>query len=442
MNKTMRGTFYQYVIPSMLAFALSGVYSIVDGFFVGNSIGDHGLAAINMAYPLTALIQSAGTGISMGGAVQYSICDGAGEHKKKYQYFSGSMILLLAASFLLTAVILAGGPTLLKLFGARGEIFDLGAEYIRFIALGTIFQMFGTGLVPFIRNMGGVIAAMAAMIAGFVTNMILDYVLVWVLPYGIVGAAVATVIGQAVTLAVCLGYLLLRKTKVLVSIKDSWKSVTKEVLLVAISPFGLAFSPNITLILVNRSAATYGGDQAVTTYATISYVAWVVLALLQGISDGCQPLLSICHGEGDQKKVRQIRNMGYRFAAAVSLVCMGMLYLIRYHVALLFGASLSTVENTGQVLPVFIAGFLFICFARVTTAYFYATAKNVLAYLVIYGESFLLFVFLMICPTVLGITGTWVSVPLSQIAVMLLSVFLLSCLKKKSGNANVWGKKS
>ena len=134
--------------------------------------------------------------------------------------------------------------------------------------------------------------------------------------------------------------------------------------------------------------------------------------------------------------------MGYRFAAAVSLVCMGMLYLIRYHVALLFGASLSTVENTGQVLPVFIAGFLFISFARVTTAYFYATAKNVLAYLVIYGESFLLFVFLMICPTVLGITGTWVSVPLSQIAVMLLSVFLLSCLKKKSGNANVWGKKS
>ena len=219
--------------------------------------------------------------------MQYSICDGAGEHKKKYQYFSGSMILLLAASFLLTAVILAGRPTLLKLFGARGEIFDLGAEYIRFIALGTIFQMFGTGLVPFIRNMGGVIAAMAAMIAGFVTNMILDYVLVWVLPYGIAGAAVATVIGQAVTLAVCLGYLLLRKTKVLVSIKDSWKSVTKEVLLVAISPFGLAFSPNITLILVNRSAATYGGDQAVTTYATISYVAWVVLALLQGISDGC-----------------------------------------------------------------------------------------------------------------------------------------------------------
>ena len=286
MKKNMRSTFYQYVIPSMLAFALSGVYSIVDGFFVGNSIGDRGLAAINMAYPLTALIQSAGTGIGMGGAVRYSICDGAGEHKRKYEYFSISMILLLAASVLLTAVILAGGPAILTLFGAQGEIFELGVEYIRFIALGTVFQMFATGLVPFIRNMGGVIAAMAAMIAGFVTNMILDYVFVWALPYGIAGAAIATVIGQAVTLAVCLGYLVMRKTKVLVSVRSSWKTVAKEVLLVAISPFGLAFSPNITLILVNRSAATYGGDQAVTTYATISYVAWIVAALLQGISDG------------------------------------------------------------------------------------------------------------------------------------------------------------
>lgn len=431
MKKNMRSTFYQYVIPSMLAFALSGVYSIVDGFFVGNSIGDRGLAAINMAYPLTALIQSAGTGIGMGGAVRYSICDGAGEHKRKYEYFSISMILLLAASVLLTAVILAGGPAILTLFGAQGEIFELGVEYIRFIALGTVFQMFATGLVPFIRNMGGVIAAMAAMIAGFVTNMILDYVFVWALPYGIAGAAIATVIGQAVTLAVCLGYLVMRKTKVLVSVRSSWKTVAKEVLLVAISPFGLAFSPNITLILVNRSAATYGGDQAVTTYATISYVAWIVAALLQGISDGCQPLLSVCQGEGDQKKVCQVRNMGYRFAATVSLVCMGMLYLVRYQVALLFGASPATVENTGQVLPIFIVGFLFLSFARVTTAYFYATEKNVLAYLVIYGESLLLFAFLMICPPIMGITGTWLAVPLSQAAVMLLSGGLLFYLKKK-----------
>lgn len=423
--QAMRSIFYRYVIPSMLAFALSGVYAIVDGFFVGNSIGDYGLAAINIAYPLTALIQSAGTGIGMGGAVQYAICDGAGEHKKKYQYFSISILLLLAASAILTVAVFAGRTTVLRLFGAQGEIFTLAEEYIRFIAIGTVFQLMGTGVVPFIRNMGGVIVAMTAMIAGFVTNIFLDYLFVWALSYGMTGAAVATVIGQAVTLFICVIYLVVRKARLTFPARKEWKQMAKIVLLVAISPFGLAFSPNITLILVNKSAVTYGGDAAVTTYAAISYIACVVLLLLQGVSDGCQPLLSLCHGEGDEKKVCQVRHLAYRFAAVVSLVCMGILYLTRYQVAMLFGASPATVENTGRVLPVFLAGFLFVSFARVSTAYFYATTKNVLAYVLIYGESLMLFLALMVFPRFLGIQGTWISVPFSQIAAMAASAVFI-----------------
>lgn len=75
-------TFFQYVIPSVLSFALSGVYAIVDGFFVGNSIGDAGLSAINIAYPIAAVLQSVGTGIGMGGSVKYSILKAAGNEKK------------------------------------------------------------------------------------------------------------------------------------------------------------------------------------------------------------------------------------------------------------------------------------------------------------------------------------------------------------------------
>ena len=83
-------TFFQYVIPSVLSFALSGVYAIVDGFFVGNSIGDAGLSAINIAYPITAVLQSVGTGIGMGGSVKYSILKAAGNEKKAREFVAGA----------------------------------------------------------------------------------------------------------------------------------------------------------------------------------------------------------------------------------------------------------------------------------------------------------------------------------------------------------------
>ena len=84
--------FFHYVIPSMLAFALSGVYAIADGFFVGNALGDSALAAVNIAYPLTAFLQAVGTGIGMGGAIQYAISAGTENPKRGRQYFGMSLI--------------------------------------------------------------------------------------------------------------------------------------------------------------------------------------------------------------------------------------------------------------------------------------------------------------------------------------------------------------
>ena len=91
--------FFQYVIPSMLAFALSGIYSIADGFFVGNAMGDSALAAINVAYPLTAFLQAIGTGIGMGGAVEYSIAMGSQKPRRSREFFSMALFLLLDWGF-------------------------------------------------------------------------------------------------------------------------------------------------------------------------------------------------------------------------------------------------------------------------------------------------------------------------------------------------------
>ena len=104
-------------------------------------------------------------------------------------------------------------------------------------------------------------------------------------------------------------------------------SLSEKIFQVGISPFGLTFAPNITLILVNKSASIFGGAMAVTCYAPVSYICCVVQLLLQGVSDGCQPLLSLSYGQGKEKKTRQLRNLAYRFSFLVSLVCVALLAL-------------------------------------------------------------------------------------------------------------------
>lgn len=158
----IRKEFFRFVIPSMLAFALSGIYAIADGFFVGNAMGDDALAAVNIAYPLTAFLQAVGTGIGMGGAIEYAINAGNQNENRGRQYMGMAILLLGGFSILFTALFLFAGPQILGLFGASGEILEYSSEYLRFVSYGAVFQIAGTGLVPFIRNMGGAVTAMAA----------------------------------------------------------------------------------------------------------------------------------------------------------------------------------------------------------------------------------------------------------------------------------------
>ncbi len=181
-------TFFKYVIPSILSFALSGVYAIVDGFFVGHSVGDMGLSAINVAYPVSAVLQAAGTGIGMGGAVYYSISRAEKKGNRAREFTAVTLWLLLLFSVILSLLTFFLNRPILQLMGAEGRLLSLGEEYNRIIALGAGLQILSTGLVPFIRNHGGPLYAMISMVAGFITNVVLDYLFVWVLGRGLTGA--------------------------------------------------------------------------------------------------------------------------------------------------------------------------------------------------------------------------------------------------------------
>lgn len=394
--------FFQYVIPSVLSFALSGVYAIVDGFFVGNSIGDVGLSAINIAYPITAVLQATGTGIGMGGAVKYSILKAEGKEKKAREYIAGAIWLMIFLSIFLTGILSLTSSQILTALGASGELLTLGKQYITVIALGTLLQVFGTGLVPFMRNYGGSFWAMVALICGFVTNIILDYAFVWVMGQGMRGAALATIIGQGITMAVALVYCIVKKNITLKMASADIATTALQILKIGLAPFGLTLAPNLSLVIINRFSVSYGGQEAIAIYACISYIICIVYLVLQGVGDGSQPLMSQFYGAGEAKSLREIKMLAYEFALVLAVLGLILIYLFRGKIGLLFGSSAEVNAGIIEIMPIFLVSLPFDAITRISTAAFYATEKNVLSYILTFIEPVAMLVLMLVLPPLFG----------------------------------------
>ncbi len=406
------------VFPAVFAFALSGIYAIVDGFFVGRSIGDTGLSAINIAYPVTALIQAAGTGTGMGGAVMYSVRLAEKRDSEAENFMKGVFFYLALTGILLTVILFPLTDPLLSLMGADGELMKPGREYLSVIVLGSVFQVFGTGVVPLIRNQGKSVQAMYCMIGGFVTNIFLDYLFVWVLRLGMAGAAWASVAGQAVTMAG--GLLCMRGQKIPVGIPRQALSVFFSIWRIGLAPFGITMCPMISLLLMNRASLQYGGSEGVACYACIAYVITIMYLILQGVGDGSQPLMSRFYGEDNKKEVRITRTMAYAAAAVMGVALAVLLYWCRNGIGVLFGASEIVSLAVGTDLYIFLAAVPFLAFLRVTTAGFYATEQTRFSYMIVYGEPIFLALLLPVLPAWMGLKGVWWSQTGAQILTALM----------------------
>ena len=421
---TITKQFWQNVLPSMTAFAFTGIYSIVDGIFVGRSVGDVGLAAINIAYPITSLIQSMGTGIGMAGAILIAISQGRKETHTEKLYLGNTLLLLLLMSIAMMTVFSFLYLPVLTFFGAKGILYEHAAAYLKIIVMGTVFQMIATGLVPIIRNYNGAFFAMVSMVTGFISNIFLDWLFVSQLSYGTSGAALATVLSQGITLLFCMIFFACHKAILSGMSLRLTKKTFPTIFLTALSPFGLTFSPSIIIAILNKGAIVYGDELSVACYAVISYVTCVLQLLFQGIGDGTQPLLGNYYGSENNVALKKVLKLSYCFSLAVGFSGVAVLFLLNNQMPYWFGTSPEVASQFQKVVPCFYVGLLFVSYLRITISYFYATEKNTFASILIYGEPTLLAIFIaFVFPTFLGINGVWLSVPITQFLLMCLAIF-------------------
>lgn len=430
---TNKRIFFKYVIPAIIAFALSGVYAIIDGYFVGNTIGDAGLSAINIAYPIVAVLQALGTGIGMGGAVYYSINMAEKKEKRAEEYIAASWWLLIVASAVITVVTYFLSSGILKLLGADGRILTLAIDYIKIIAFGAVLQILGTGLIPFMRNYGGSFWAMFAMMGGFITNIILDFLFVWVYRMEMKGAAAATIIGQGVTAAIAIIYALSNKKFYIRVTSEHIKEICGSIFKVGLAPFGLALTPNISLVLINRFSVIYGGEKAVATYACVAYIICIIYLILQGVGDGSQPLMSRYYGEKHTKSLKEVQKMAYIFAVFLSVLGGVIMYAGRRNIGGLFGASVTVSNEISKIIPIFLLSLPFVALTRIATASFYATEKSILSYILTFIEPVLMLVFMLMLPPLFGgQIMIWWSTVLARIFAAILALILTRHEQKNS----------
>ena len=409
----------QDCIPTVFSLLMSGLYGVMDGLFVGRAVGDAGLAAINIAWPIAAVITAVGIGIGSGGSVLYSNSNGKGEQERGELVYHQTITLLFAAAMVLLIVLGFTYPAILSALGAKGDVYQKAVEYIQIIIFGAVFQVMGTGFIPMLRNRNLAFQAMVSMAAGMGVNGVLNYLLLFVVKIGIRGAAVGTIAAQFVVLVIS-SYLIYGRQKV--HLKVVWQhKMIGEILKIGISAFGLSLAPSIVLLFTNLQCLKYGGDAAVACYAVISYIVFPVQSMLMGIGDGTQPLMSFYSGAKKMEELRFVKKIASIAVVGMGAVFFAIVILVSKYIPDVFGMQMDSQAYFGTGMAVSAVSFLFTGLAKFHISYLNATLQVKKAMQLIYGETIGVAPFLIfLLPYVFKINGIWLSLPGTQLIMLLI----------------------
>lgn len=424
---SLRKEYLSNVIPSVLSFFLGALYCFCDAFFVGNKVGDLGLAAINVSFSFLSVFIAAGSGLGMGASVKYSILRASDSISDADSYIGVANILMGLCSVFVMIPCLLFPKSFLLLLGASEKVAAMGKNYFVICALGAFAQIYACGLAPICRNCNGAMASMWSFITGCVVNIVLDWLFIWVFGWGLEGAAFATVIGQIVSLIICAVFLM-KKKKFIFRFKEKFSTVAADIIGIGISPFGLTIVPNISVVILNKAALYYGGDIGLAAYGCMAYLVYIVYMVIQGVTDGSQPLISINYGKADYDTLARIKKYTYFSSLLVALLSFIFEVLFKKNLGPFMGSSGETALIIEKGIPVFALGFFFVAVSRSAASVLYACEKNLKSYVISYTEPVFILLSLLLINSFsnASLDGVWLSNTIGQFTVMAVSIALLS----------------
>ena len=409
--------FSRYVLSSMITMFLQSAYSVVDGLFVSNFVNGTALAAINVAWPIIAVITAIGTGIGCGGAVIMSTQQGAGHQEVSNRVRGNILLALAAAGILCTVLALILLEPLLQLMGAEGELLAYSLTYGRIMLGGGVLQVLSCGLTPLLRNDNRAVTAMVIMVGGLGVNLALDFVFLALFGLGIAGAAIASLFSQLFTVVACLLVLLTRQQNPLrVDQLRFHARIWPKIFLNAISPFGISLTPSLLILYHNIACLNSGIAEAVSAYALITSTVGSYRVLLIGVADGIQPLASYANGAGDLPALCRIRNKGIAAAVGLSLALFFFTVATARFYPALYGYSGDEAVLSIHAVLLTSWQLIFTGLVRVTNSFFYAVGKIRYSLFMIYFDPLVMTpITILVLPRLLGLDGIWLTAVVTQL---------------------------
>lgn len=347
-------------LPAVAAQIINMLYNIVDRIYIGHipEVGRTALTGLGITFPIIMLVSAFAAFAGMGGAPLASIRLGAGDRKGAEMILGNSTAMLFGTSVVLTVVFSVFKQPLLIAFGASQDTIGYAVDYISIYLLGTIFVQYSLGLNTFISAQGKAMVAMCSVLIGAILNIILDPILIFVFDMGVQGAAIATIISQAVSACWVVGFLCSRRSGLRVRleyIRPRW-SVMSKIAALGVAPFIMQSTESLVAVVLNSGLQRYGGDLYVGTYTIMQSVMQMITMPMQGITQGVQPIMSYNYGAGNYVRVRRTFALLVRTTLTVTFCSFVIVLLFPEQLAMVFNDNEELVRLTGRVMPIFFGG--------------------------------------------------------------------------------------
>lgn len=436
-------------VPAILAQLVNALYNIVDRMYIGHieGVGTDALTGVGVTFPIIMIISAFAALIGMGGSPRAAIKMGENKNSDAENIMGNCFVSLIVISVILTVIFTIWGRELLMMFGASVDTIEYGASYMQIYVIGTIFVQMSLGLNPFISTQGFAKYAMLTVLIGAISNIVLDPIFIFVFDLGVQGAAIATVISQAISAIWVMKFLSSSKSQLKIQAKyfKLQPKIILPVLALGLSPFIMQSTESLVNIALNSSLQRYGGDKAVGSMTIIGSVMQFCLMPLTGLAASAQPIVG--YNFGAKKMDRVKKTFKYLIVSAlifsVSLWAVVMIYPQGF--VRLFLRDESLMATTVWAMRIFMSGIFMLGAQFACQQTFVALGQSVTCLsLALLRKVVLLIPLVYILPIFIedNVKAIFLSEPIADIiaTTVTVSVFVLSfnkILAKRSNESNI-----
>lgn len=346
-------------IPTVTAQIINMLYNIVDRIYIGHipGIGADSLTGVGVCMPLIMIVSAFAALVGFGGAPRASIFMGKKDTVSAERTLGNCFTMQIIISVILTTLLLIFNRGLLLSFGASENTIGYAVEYMNIYAAGTIFVQMTLGMNMFITAQGFAKTGMLSVVIGAVANIILDPIFIFALDMGVSGAAIATVISQALSCLWVLAFLFGKKTNL--KIRFSYMKLKPGIifpsLALGLSSFIMQSSESVISICFNSSLLKYGGDIAVGAMTILTSVMQFAMLPLQGLGQGAQPIISYNYGAGNPKRVKAAFKLLLKLSVCYSVALWLFVMIFPGVFASMFTSEPQLLEFTKTALRIYVA---------------------------------------------------------------------------------------